>query len=152
MQVPSTTQPPPDRSSASQPKAPLPPEPSPGHSSNAYSSSTHSCGQHQQQKKPSEDKDKDLNGANCTHEQFSNLTQSTATPEAITSTNGPPKLPSDVPTVPVLSIHSQDDGNSEANKGGQGKTTESDKEIPPTKLPKNEEDTKQVSEYCWSPS
>jgi len=148
MQVPSTTQPPPDRSSASQPKAPLPPEPSPGHSSNDYSSSTDSCGQHQHQKKPSEDKDKDLNAANGTHEQFSTLAQSTTTPKTTTSTIGPPKLPSDVPTVPVLSIHSQDDGNSEANKGGQG---ESDKEIPPTKLPKNE-DTKQVSWYCWSPS
>ena len=163
MQV-STTQPPPEGSSASETKTPLSPEPPVSHpsdihpSSAATSSSTdklqtvghdHSStdphSQHEQQKMPSEDRNKDVKDsdvANGTREQSSILAQGTTTPPETTTTAEPPP---DLPGLPEHPLSSEDDGKSEGNKGGQKRTAESDEEIPPAKLPRqegNKEDSK----------
>jgi len=132
MQV-STTHPPPEGSSASEPKTPLSPKPPLSHpsdihpSSAATSSSTDKLqtkdhdhpstvphGQHKQQMKPSEDEDKgvkDLDVASGTREQSSILAQAITTPpETTASATDTPKVPSD---------HISD-----ANKGDQKRTHE----------------------------
>jgi len=163
MQV-STTQPPPGGSSTSETKTPLPPEPPLSHSSDIHPSSattssstdklqtkghdhpsTDPHSQHEQQKMPSDDRNKDVKDsdvANGTREQSSILAQDTTTPPETTTTAEPPP---DLPGASEHPLSSEDDGKSEVNKGGQKRTAESDKEIPPAKHPKhegNKEDTK----------
>lgn len=79
---------------------------------------------HEQQGKPCDNRDQDSNVANGNREQSSNLTQGTTTqPETTTSTSETPKTP-ELTSIPEHAMASGDDGNSEANTGGQKQTDE----------------------------
>ena len=81
-------------------------------------------GPHEQQGKPCDNRDQDSNVANGNREQSSNLAQVTTTqPETTTSTSETPKTP-ELTSSSEHAIASGDDGNSDANTGGQKQTDE----------------------------